>query len=342
MSLQSYYATLGLQEGVEASDVKRAYRVLALKWHPDKHPPEHRDAAEQCFKVIGEAYDVLYDLLSRLPNRIPCGLAQSAKSKRPSSNEHDAQGAPADTCFCREAFVAPTCVQAAMLRALLPAFRIEFARGSASVRRAYKGLELEELASSRQRSIAAAGCWATDWGAAAHLEVRGCFIVGEVRPQASNELALARANGALRYLVAECGLDAAKCRVCNSVGDTHQGVEIRPRVRLDIDGAFDDMTPDATRLHDAPFVLDIAAEQAKACRGRRLQVEVATGEGGLALAKRRCAGVQRELAARGLVGSSMLDVRCVPGEKARATFFVHLSSSPHLLTTGATPRSGWS
>jgi curved DNA-binding protein CbpA len=56
--MKDYYATLGVREGAGAVEIKRAYRSLAIRYHPDKNPsPE----AEELFKEINEAYDVLSD-----------------------------------------------------------------------------------------------------------------------------------------------------------------------------------------------------------------------------------------------------------------------------------------
>ena len=54
-----YYATLGVARTADADEIKRAYRALALKHHPDKNPGD-RDAEEK-FKRINEAYAVLSD-----------------------------------------------------------------------------------------------------------------------------------------------------------------------------------------------------------------------------------------------------------------------------------------
>ena len=54
-----YYETLGVSRDVSPADLKRAYRKLALKYHPDKHKGEKE--AEEKFKLINEAYEVLKD-----------------------------------------------------------------------------------------------------------------------------------------------------------------------------------------------------------------------------------------------------------------------------------------
>ena len=55
---RDYYEILGLPKGADASDIKRAYRKLAMEFHPDRNPsPE----AEEKFKEASEAYEVLSD-----------------------------------------------------------------------------------------------------------------------------------------------------------------------------------------------------------------------------------------------------------------------------------------
>lgn len=56
---EDYYKLLGLDKRATAEDIKKAYRKLALKWHPDKNP--NNKAAEEKFKKISEAYAVLSD-----------------------------------------------------------------------------------------------------------------------------------------------------------------------------------------------------------------------------------------------------------------------------------------
>lgn len=55
-----YYDRLGVSADADANTIKKAYRKLALKWHPDKNQ-DNQEAAEKKFKEISEAYDVLSD-----------------------------------------------------------------------------------------------------------------------------------------------------------------------------------------------------------------------------------------------------------------------------------------
>jgi DnaJ-class molecular chaperone len=61
VEFQDYYQVLGVPREVSPDDLRKAYRKLALEWHPDRHPEGERAAAEQRFKRIGEAYAVLSD-----------------------------------------------------------------------------------------------------------------------------------------------------------------------------------------------------------------------------------------------------------------------------------------
>ncbi|GMP94724.1 hypothetical protein CsSME_00044067 [Camellia sinensis var. sinensis] len=55
-----YYNILEVNKNATEEDLKKSYRKLAMKWHPDKNP-NHKKQAEAKFKQISEAYDVLSD-----------------------------------------------------------------------------------------------------------------------------------------------------------------------------------------------------------------------------------------------------------------------------------------
>lgn len=64
MAKRDYYEVLGLQKGASADEIKKAYRKLAVKWHPDKWSngtDAEKKIAEENFKELAEAYDVLSD-----------------------------------------------------------------------------------------------------------------------------------------------------------------------------------------------------------------------------------------------------------------------------------------
>lgn len=75
MEYKNYYNILGVDKNASEKDIKRAYRQLARKFHPDKNPDNK--AAEEKFKEINEAYEVLgnqenrakYDQLGRSYHR---------------------------------------------------------------------------------------------------------------------------------------------------------------------------------------------------------------------------------------------------------------------------------
>ena len=56
MATKDYYRVLGVKRDASEADIRKAYRKLALKYHPDKN--DHPEAEEK-FKEIAEAYDVL-------------------------------------------------------------------------------------------------------------------------------------------------------------------------------------------------------------------------------------------------------------------------------------------
>ena len=64
MAKKDYYEVLGLKKGASENDIKRAYKRLASKHHPDKN--QGSKEAEEKFKEINEAYEVLGDSQKRV------------------------------------------------------------------------------------------------------------------------------------------------------------------------------------------------------------------------------------------------------------------------------------
>jgi molecular chaperone DnaJ len=63
MSSKDYYLLLNVKPNASTEEIKRSYRRLALKYHPDKNPGD--PLSEAAFKEIAEAYDILSDLKKR-------------------------------------------------------------------------------------------------------------------------------------------------------------------------------------------------------------------------------------------------------------------------------------
>jgi len=57
MAKRDFYEVLGVSKSASESEIKKAYRQMALKYHPDKNPDDKE--AEEKFKEAAEAYEVL-------------------------------------------------------------------------------------------------------------------------------------------------------------------------------------------------------------------------------------------------------------------------------------------
>lgn len=58
--MSDYYAVLGVSKAATEDELKKQYKKLALKWHPDRNA-SNKDEAEAKFKELSEAYEVLSD-----------------------------------------------------------------------------------------------------------------------------------------------------------------------------------------------------------------------------------------------------------------------------------------
>ena len=57
---KDFYEILGINKNATSDEIRKAYKKLAIKWHPDKNP-NNKEEAEAKFKEISEAYSVLSD-----------------------------------------------------------------------------------------------------------------------------------------------------------------------------------------------------------------------------------------------------------------------------------------
>ena len=99
VNYKDYYAILGVPKTAAEKDIKSAYRKLARKWHPDANPDKQKEAEEK-FKDIQEAYEVLgdaekrkkYDVLGSDWQRAAQDAAQQRNQYRSSSGAGPAEG----------------------------------------------------------------------------------------------------------------------------------------------------------------------------------------------------------------------------------------------------------
>ena len=90
---RDYYEVLGVAKTATKDELKKAYRKLALKYHPDKNPGDK--VAEEKFKEAAEAYDVLSDDNKRAKLTDPIGRIWA----RPDSEEPVAEDSMPEVCL---------------------------------------------------------------------------------------------------------------------------------------------------------------------------------------------------------------------------------------------------
>lgn len=84
---ENFYGVLGVTPTASGTDIRKAYRQLAMKWHPDKNP-QNLVAATEKFKQISEAYEILGDVGTRTEyDRLQtAGRTQFSQYDRPHSS----------------------------------------------------------------------------------------------------------------------------------------------------------------------------------------------------------------------------------------------------------------
>jgi len=91
------YAVLGVEATADDEEIRKAYRSAALQCHPDKRPPEDRHAAEQLFKDLGQAYDILRDPEKRRAFDVAHRTRAASEARSGNCSEYQAGGLAAST-----------------------------------------------------------------------------------------------------------------------------------------------------------------------------------------------------------------------------------------------------
>ncbi len=103
--MKDYYRILGVPQNADENEIKKAYRTLALRYHPDRNPGDRQ--AEERFKNIAEAYGVLMDPEKRRVFDLSSGSGPSARGQggftyRPEDIYRDVFHNPRDSEFLHE------------------------------------------------------------------------------------------------------------------------------------------------------------------------------------------------------------------------------------------------
>ena len=101
--MNEYYRTIGVQPDASQNDLKKAYRNLAKKYHPDLHPGDQE--AEVRFKEINEAYEILSDPDKRKEydeKQQTTQRHQTSTKTKPAT--HTPRGGPVDFSQMQEGF----------------------------------------------------------------------------------------------------------------------------------------------------------------------------------------------------------------------------------------------
>jgi DnaJ-class molecular chaperone len=101
----SYYEILEVEQTCSKEDLRKAYKKLALRWHPDRNP-EQKEVAEQRFKEISEAYQILSDKDKRRTYDLTGETADDFVSEK-SGFSDDAYESFQNERFVRTTFVKP-------------------------------------------------------------------------------------------------------------------------------------------------------------------------------------------------------------------------------------------
>ncbi|NXT29602.1 DNJB8 protein, partial [Syrrhaptes paradoxus] len=89
----NYYKVLGLQKSASQDDIKKSYRQLALKWHPDKNLSNKKEA-EKKFRAVTEAYKVLSDPHQRSLYDSSVKESRSHRGRSAAEGHDDSFGSP--------------------------------------------------------------------------------------------------------------------------------------------------------------------------------------------------------------------------------------------------------